>query len=92
MYMYITFRDIERPQWLSGRVLDSRLRGCGFELHFIKYPIIHFLLSILELSVLLTFCLTAIKTTFLNIVKQFMRGMVKVYFGLLKNSARFLIN
>ena len=24
---------IEGAQWLSGRVLDSRLRGCGFEPH-----------------------------------------------------------
>ena len=40
--------------------------------------------TITELSILLTFCLTAIKNMLLSIVKQFMRGMVKVYFGILK--------
>ena len=35
-----------------------------------------------ELSILLTSCLTAIKTTSLNIAKLFMKEMVKNYFGL----------
>ena len=26
-------RDVWRAQWLSGRVLDSRPRGCGFQPH-----------------------------------------------------------
>ena len=25
--------SVGKAQWLSGRVLDSRLRGCGFEPH-----------------------------------------------------------
>ena len=37
-----------------------------------------------ELSILLTSCLTAIKTMSLNIAQQFMKEMVKIYFGLLK--------
>ena len=30
---YIKFEIIKGPQWLSGRVLDSRPRGCGFKPH-----------------------------------------------------------
>ena len=45
-----------------------------------------------ELSILLTSCLTAIKTMSLNISQQFMKEMVKLYFGLLKIQAKFLIN
>ena len=26
-------QDLRGGQWLSGRVLDSRLRGCGFKPH-----------------------------------------------------------
>ena len=26
-------KDLQGAQWLSGRVLDSRLRGCRFEPH-----------------------------------------------------------
>ena len=44
-----------------------------------------------ELFILLTSCLTAIKTMSLNIAKQFMKEMVKIYFGLLKIQVKFLI-
>ena len=37
-----------------------------------------------ELFIHLTSCLTSIETMSLNIAQQFMKGMVKVYFGLLK--------
>ena len=43
-----------------------------------------------ELSILLTACLTAIKN---HVIKQqFMKEMVKIYFGLLKFQVKFLIN
>ena len=45
-----------------------------------------------ELSTLLTFSLTVIKTMLKNIVQQFIRGMVKIYFGLLNTQLRILIN
>ena len=45
-----------------------------------------------ELSILLTSCLTAIKTMSLNIAQQFMKGMEKNYFGLLKIQVKFLLN
>ena len=45
-----------------------------------------------KLSILLTTCLTAIKTILFNIVKQCIRGMVKIYCGQLKKQVRFLIN
>ena len=45
-----------------------------------------------ELSILLTSRLTAIKTMSLNIAQQFMKEMVKNYFGLLKIQVKFLIN
>ena len=45
-----------------------------------------------ELSILLTSCLTAIKTMSFNIAQQFMKEMVKHYFGLLKIQVKFLIN
>ena len=45
-----------------------------------------------ELSILLTSCLTAIKTMSLNIAQQFMKEMVKIYFGLLKIQMKYLIN
>ena len=44
-----------------------------------------------KLSILLTSCLTAIKTM-LYIAQQFMKEMVKIYFGLLKIQVKFLIN
>ena len=38
-------------------------------------------------------CLTVIKKNMsLNIVQQFMRGMVKIYYGLFKTLMRFVIN
>ena len=45
-----------------------------------------------ELSILLTSCLTAIETMSLNIAQQFMKEMVKIYFGLFKIQVKFLIN
>ena len=45
-----------------------------------------------ELSIILTSCLTAIKTMSLNIAQQFKKEMVKNYFGLLKIQVKFLIN
>ena len=45
-----------------------------------------------ELSILLTSCLTALKSMSLNIAQQFMKEMVKIYFGLLKIQVKFLIN
>ena len=45
-----------------------------------------------ELSILLTPCLTAIKAISLNIAQQFMKEMVKIYFGLLKIQVKFLIS
>ena len=45
--------------------------------------------STAELSILLTSCL---KTMPLNIAQQFMKGMVKIYFGLLKIQVKFLID
>ena len=45
-----------------------------------------------ELFILLSSCLTAIKTMSLNIAQQFMKGMVTIYFGLLKIQVKFLIN
>ena len=46
-----------------------------------------------ELSILLTSCLTAIKNHMsLNIAQQFVKEMVKNYFGLLKIKVKFLIN
>ena len=45
-----------------------------------------------ELSILLTPCLTAIKNHSLNIAQQFMKGMVKNYFGLLRIQVKLLIN
>ena len=45
-----------------------------------------------EMSILLTSCLTAIKTMSLFIAQQFMKEMVKIYIGLLKIQVKFLIN
>ena len=45
-----------------------------------------------ELSILLTSCLTVIKKMSLNIAQQFMKEMVKNYFGPLKIQVKFLIN
>ena len=45
-----------------------------------------------ELSFILTSYLTAIKIMSLNIAQQFMKEMVKIYFGLFKIQAKFLIN
>ena len=42
-----------------------------------------------ELSKLLTSCLTAVKNMLSNIVKRYMRDLVKTYFGLLKIQVKF---
>ena len=44
-----------------------------------------------ELSIILTSCLTAIKTMSLNIAQPFMKEMVRIYFGLLKIQVKVLI-
>ena len=75
-------------------IIGSFLRFTGY-LNFIKDHISHVLLLILVHVLLLsclTPCLAAIKNMFLNIVKQVMRGMVKVYFRRFKIQVRFLIN
>ena len=46
----------------------------------------------MELSKLLTLCLTAVKSMLSSIVKKYMRDPVKTYFGLLKNSVEILDN
>ena len=43
-----------------------------------------------ELSKLLTSCLTAVKNMLSNIVKRYMRDLVKTYFDLFKNSGKIL--
>ena len=45
-----------------------------------------------ELSKLLTSRLTAVKNMLSNIVKRFMRDLVKTYFGLLKIQVKFKLN
>ena len=42
-----------------------------------------------ELSKLLTSCLTAVKNMLSNIVKRYMKDLVKTYFGLLKIQVKF---
>ena len=42
-----------------------------------------------ELSKLLTSCLTAVKNMYSNIVKRYMRDLVKTYFGRLKIQVKF---
>ena len=64
-------------------------------LNSIKNPIKQDLLLILvlvrqqKLSKLLTSCLTAVKNMLSNIVKRYMRDLVKTYFGLLKIQVKF---
>ena len=45
-----------------------------------------------ELSILLSLASLQLKTMLLNIAQQFMKEMVKIYFGLLKIQVKFLIN
>ena len=76
------------------RTIASFLRYTGY-LNFISYPIGRFVANsssctTTELSILLTSCLTAIKTMLFNIVQQFMNEMVKICFGLLKIQVKFL--
>ena len=75
----------------------SFLRYTGY-LNFINGPISRVLLLILvhvQLLSCLFFWLLAslrLKTMSLNIAQQFMKEMVKNYFGLLKIQVKFLIN
>ena len=72
---------------LLMRTIASFLRYTGY-LNFIKRPYKPRLIAnssactTTELSILLTSCLTAIKNMSLNIAQQFMKEMVKIYFGL----------
>ena len=45
-----------------------------------------------ELSKLLTSCLTAVKNHVIRYCEKFMKGQVKICFGLLKILVRYLIN
>ena len=82
---------------LLMRTIASFLRYTGY-LNFINDPISHVLLLILvhvQLLNCLFFLLLAslrLKTMSLNIAQQFMKEMVKNYFGLLKIQVKFLIN
>ena len=77
--------------------IASFLRYTGY-LNFIKGPISRVLLLILvhvQLLSCLFFCRLAslqLETMSLNIAQQFMKEMVKIYFGLLKIQVKFLIN
>ena len=79
---------------LLMRTIASFLRYTGY-LNFINDPISHVLLLILvhvQLLSCLFFCLLAslrLKTMSLNIAQQFMKEMVKNYFGLLKIQVKF---
>ena len=82
---------------LLMRTIASFQRCTGY-LNFIHGPISHVLLLIL-VHVLLLSCLffrllasLRSKTISLNIAQQFMNGMVKIYFGLVKIQLKFLIN
>ena len=79
------------------RTIASFLRYTGY-LNFINSPISRVLLLILvhvQLLSCLFFRLLAslrLKTMSLNIAQQFIKEMVKIYFGLLKIQVKFLIN
>ena len=79
------------------RTIASFLRFTGY-LNFIKGPISRVLLLILvhvqQLSCLFFQLLVSLRlqTMSLNIAQQFMKEMVKNYFGLLKIQVKFLIN
>ena len=77
-------------------IIASFLRYTDY-LNITKCPISHVLLYIL-IHVLLLNCLyfwllvsLQLKSMLLNIVKQFLRGMVKIYFGLPNNSGEIRI-
>ena len=40
-FLLKSFVKIKGAQWLSGRVLDSRPRGCGFEPHRRHCDVVH---------------------------------------------------
>ena len=66
---------------------------CTGYLNFINGPISHILLLILvhsQLTTELSILLTGLKTMSLNIAQQFMKGIVKKIFGLLKIQVKFL--
>ena len=73
------------------RTIASFLRYTGY-LNFINGPInlVHVqLLSCLFFGLLASL---QVKTMSLNIAQQFIKEMVKIYFGLLKIQVKFLIN
>ena len=82
---------------LLMRTIASFLRYTGY-LNFINGPISRVLLLILVhvqlLSCLFFWLLVSLqlRTMSLNIAQQFMKEMVKIYFGLLKIQVKFLIN
>ena len=82
---------------LLMRTITNFLRYTGY-LKFINGPISRIILLILVqvqlLSCLLFWLLASLrlKTMSLNIAQQFMKEMVKNYFGLLKIQVKFLIN
>ena len=106
----LRLKTMSGAQWLSGRVLDSRPKGRGFEPHRRH--------CVVSLSRNINPCLVLVqprkirpfiterllmgrkesnqtnqtKTMSLNIVQQFMKEMVNIYFGLLKIQVKFLIN
>ena len=79
------------------RTTAGFLRYTGY-LNFINGPINRVILLIpvhlqlLSFIILLSSCLTEIKTMSLNITQKLMKEMVKNYFGLLKIQVKFLIN
>ena len=106
----LRLKTMSGAQWLSGRVLDSRPKGRGFEPHRRH--------CVVSLSRNINPCLVLVqprkirpfiterllmgrkesnqtnqtKTMSLNIVQQFIKEMVKIYFGLIKIQLKFLIN
>ena len=75
--------------------IKTKFLRCTGYLNSIKNPIKQDLLlnysscTTTELSKLLTSCLTAVKNMLSNIVKRYMRDLVKTYFGLLNIQVKF---
>ena len=94
-----TYADFEKCL-LGGKRGDANFKHSvrvGY-LNFINGPISRVLLLILvheQLLSCLFFCLLAslqLQTMSLDIAQQFMKEMVKIYFGLLEIQVKFLIN
>ena len=79
------------------RIIASFLCYTGY-LNYIKDSLSHVVLLIrahvllLSRLYVLTSCISVIKNHVKDIVKQFMRGTVKIYFGLLEIQVRFFIS